>query len=83
MTIAEALKAQLLAEDSVTVWAGDPNLLLTAYEATGGRVVHPRDRIVAVLTAARRSKLFKQSGYIRACDFTGRREVLHPVFILA
>jgi hypothetical protein len=83
MTIAEALKAQMLAEDSVSAWAGDPNLLLTAYEMSGCRVEHPRNRIAAVLTAARRSKLFKQDGYIRACDSTGTREVLHPVFRLA
>jgi len=83
VTIAEALQAQMLAEKAKRAWAGNPDLLLTAYETAGGSVVHPLDRIKAVLGAARRSTLFVQKGYIRACDSSGRREVLHPVFELA
>lgn len=82
LSIASALRDQMLATKESRAWAGDPDLMLAAYEAAGGTVRHPLDRIQAVIAAARRSKLFAQDGYIRACDSTGRREVLHPVFKL-
>ena len=82
MSLAEALKSEMLEAKAVRAWCGDPDLCLAAYERTGGRVQHPLNRIKAVLDAARRSALFEQHGYIRACDATGRREVLHPVFKL-
>ncbi len=83
VTIAEALKSEMIKSKAKRAWAGDPDLLLSAYESSGGSVQHPMDRIGAVIAAARRSSLFKQSGYIRACDCSGRREILHPVFTLA
>lgn len=82
-TIAAALRAQMLATGETIAWAGDPDLMLSAYEAAGGSIEHPLDRIQAVIAAARRSKLFVQHGYIRACDSSGRREILHPAFKLA
>lgn len=85
MTLAEALREEMLA-GCRSAWAGNPQPLLDAYEnASSKRGVHnnhPENRVRAVLNAARRSKLFKQDGYIRACDRTGNREVLHPVFVL-
>ena len=83
VTIAEALKSEMVKTMAKRAWAGDPDLLLSAYETSGGSVQHPMDRIVAVISAARRSELFKQIGYIRACDSSGRREILHPCFELA
>lgn len=83
MTIAEALKNEMIKTHSKRAWAGDPDLLLSAYEACGGKVQHPMNRIAAVISAARRSEMFKQGGYIRACDSSGRREILHPCFELA
>ena len=82
LTIAEALKQTMLEEKAKHAWAGDPDLMLTAYRKSGGRVIHPLDRIAAVISAARKSKLFEQKGYIRACDSSGRREILHPLFVL-
>ena len=72
----------MLEENAKYAWSGDPDLMLTAYSKSGGRIVHPYNRIAAVVSAARNSKLFKQKGYIRACDSSGRREILHPVFVL-
>ncbi|WP_291519316.1 hypothetical protein [Acidovorax sp.] len=83
VTIAEALKSEMIKTKSKRAWAGDPDLLLSAYEVCGGKVQHPMDRIAAVISAARRSELFKQVGYIRACDSSGRREILHPCFELS
>lgn len=83
VTIAEALKSEMLKENTTVAWAGEPDLLLSAYSLAGGRVTHPLDRIEAVIAAARRSKLFVKDGYIRACDSSGRREILHPCFKLA
>lgn len=40
------------------------------------------NKIKSVIDAARRSPDFVQVGYIRACDASGRREILHPVFAL-
>lgn len=82
LTIAEALKCEMIKVQAKRAWAGDPDLLLSAYEASGGKVQHPMDRIAAVISAARRSDLFRQAGYIRACDRSGRREILHPCFEL-
>jgi hypothetical protein len=72
----------MAAQGARRAWCGDPDLCLSAYARTGGRVVHPLNRIKSVLDAARRSPLFEQRGYIRACDITGKREVLHPQFML-
>lgn len=83
VTIAEALKCEMLRTKEKRAWAGDPDLLLSAYRISGGAVVHPLDRIAAVIAAARKSSLFMQEGYIRACDSSGRREILHPCFKLA
>lgn len=83
VTIAEALKSEMIKTKAKRAWAGNPDLLLSAYEASGGKVVHPMDRVAAVIAAARRSQLFRQAGYIRACDSSGRREILHPCFELA
>lgn len=82
VTIAQALRAQMIADGRTRAWAGDPDLMLEAYDAAGGRVEHPLDRIKAVVNAARQSALFKQPGYIRACDSRGRREIRHPYFVL-
>lgn len=82
ITIAESLKNEMIKAGAKRAWAGNPDLLLSAYEASGGAVQHPMNRIAAVISAARRSKLFKQDGYIRACDSSGRREILHPCFVL-
>lgn len=82
LTIAEALKQAMLDQGAKRAWGGDPDLMLAAYSNSGGQIVHPLDKIAAVIAAARRSPLFVQKGYIRACDSSGRREILHPVFIL-
>lgn len=81
-TLAQHLKDVMTEQKAKRAWAGDPNLCLDAYERSGGTRIHPLNRIKSVLDAARRSPEFKQEGYIRACDATGRREILHPVFIL-
>lgn len=81
-TLAEHLRDEMLASGATCAWAGDPDLCLSAYQRSGGCVVHPLNKIKAVLDAARRSKLFKHDGYIRACDASGTREILHPMFAL-
>lgn len=81
-SIAEALRAEMLRTGAADVWAGDPDLCLTAYENAGGTLAHPLNRIKATIDAARRSPLFVRSGYIRACDSSGTREILHPCFTL-
>lgn len=78
--LAQCLKAVMIERGAVRVWAGDPNLCHDVYERCGGRRVHPLDKIKSVIDAARRSPEFVQVGYIRACDASGRREILHPVF---
>lgn len=80
--IADCLK-EVMAEEGVDyVWAGQFGMCGEAYSRFGGRVVHPLNRIRAVIDAARRSPEFRQKGYIRAMDSTARREILHPVFEL-
>ena len=79
ITIAQALRIEMIQTGADLAWAGDPDLLLSAYEKSAGTIVHPLARIAA----ARKSTLFKQDGYIRAFDSTGRREVLYPCFKLA
>lgn len=81
-SIAECLKREMIKQNADCVWAGDPDLCLAAYEHSSGKVVHPLNKIKAVIDAARRSKLFKSDGYIRACDCTGTREILNPCFKL-
>lgn len=81
-TIAEHLRDEMLAQEANQVWAGDHDLCISAYLRYGGKVEHPLNRVKAVLDAARRSPLFVHAGYIRACDMSGRREILHPVFRL-
>ena len=81
-TIASCLRDLMIETGTKRAWAGDPNLCLTAYENSGGNRIHPLNRIKSVLDAARKSPDFVSGGYIRACDATGRREVLHPVFVL-
>lgn len=80
--IDQALKGLMLEQKSKRAWAGDPDLLLGAYKVSGGKIVHPENRVKAVLSALRKSALFQQPGYIRASDRTGRREVLHAFFTL-
>lgn len=81
-TLAEILRDEVVQTKSKRVWSGNPDLCLSAYEKSGGKIIHPVNRIKAVLDAARKSSLFEQAGYIRACDATGRRETKHPVFVL-
>jgi hypothetical protein len=81
-TLAECLKIELLERNEDIVWAGDPDLCLSAYQRFDGKVEHPLNRIKAVIDAARRSKLFQSDACIRACDSSGTREILHPVFKL-
>ena len=81
-TLAEHLRDEMRANERTHAWAGDPDLCIGAYLRSGGRVEHPLNKIKSVLDAARRSPLFVHDGYIRACDCTGMREILHPVFIL-
>jgi hypothetical protein len=81
-SLAECLKIELLQRKESSVWAGDPDLCISAYLRFGGKVKHPLNRIKATLAAARRSDLFVRDGYIRACDSSGTREILHPVFKL-
>lgn len=81
LPLAECLRAQMLESKCQRAWAGDPDLMLAAYARSGGAVVHPQNRIKAVVDAARRSSLFVRCN-IRAADAAGRREVLHPVFTL-
>ena len=80
--LADCLKAAMIDSGAKRAWAGDPNLCHEAYARSGGTRVHPLNRIKSVIDAARRSPDFVQVGYIRACDASGRREILHPVFVL-
>lgn len=82
LTLAEHLRAEMLDRKADCAWAGDPDLCISAYQRSAGRVQHPLNKIKAVLDAARRSELFKHDGYIRACDANGMREILHPIFTL-
>lgn len=61
-------------------WAGDPELLIEAYQKTGGKIQHPMAKIKAVLDAARKSDLFEKCGYVKAHDCRGNREIHHPLF---
>lgn len=79
-TLAEHLKLEMLKQGADIVWAGDPDLCISAYLRSGGKVEHPLNKIKATLDAARRSDLFVSDGYIRACDSSGTREILHPTF---
>lgn len=81
-TIAECAKSVILASGQDYIWAGHFGLCGEAYALSGGRVAHPLNRTRAVIQAVRKSPLFYQSGYIRASDTAGRREILHPVFKL-
>lgn len=81
-TIAECLREIMVEQQADVAWAGEPDLLLAAFAKFGGQVTHPLNRIQAVISAARNSKIFESDGFIRACDSTGRREVLLPVFKL-
>ena len=80
-TLAESLKAEMLETGAKLAWAGHPDLMLSAYGRTNGRVMHPMNRIKAVVNAARQSPLFEKLR-IRATDSAGRREILHPAFRL-
>lgn len=82
LTLAEHLREEMLERKAECAWAGDPDLCISAYQRSAGRVQHPLNKIKAVLDAARRSELFKHDGYIRACDASGEREILHPMFAL-
>lgn len=82
LTLAEHLRDEMLERKANSAWAGDPDLCISAYQRSVGRVMHPLNKIKAVLDAARRSELFKHDGYIRACDASGMREILHPMFKL-
>ena len=82
LTIAEAVKTEMVARKIDSVWSGEPDLCISAYIKTGGKVSHPSNRIKAVIDAVRNSDLFYSDGYIRACDSTCKREILHPCFKL-
>ena len=82
MTIAEALRKEMISRGVGQAWSGDPDLCLSAYALTNGQVKHPLNRIKAVLDGARRSPLFEQRGYVLASDASGNREVQHPLFVL-
>lgn len=82
LTIAQALRQEMLRTGAKLAWVGEPDLLLEAYKLSGGRIEHPMSQVAAVLAAVRRSKLFVPAGFIRACDSAGRREILHPCFRL-
>jgi hypothetical protein len=60
LSLAQALRHEMIARKARYAWAGDPDLLLEAYDKAGGAIQHPLDRIQAVLAAARRSLLFVQ-----------------------
>lgn len=79
-TLAEAAKHEMQARGEEVIWAGDPDLCISTYMSTGGKVEHPLNKVKAVIGAVRRSSLFEQDGYIRACDSSGTREILHPCF---
>lgn len=81
-TLAVAAKRVMIERSAKYLWAGDPDLCLQAYELSGGNRVHPLNRIRSVIDAVRRSPDFVQVGYIKACDSTGRREIMHPAFSL-
>lgn len=85
-TIAECIRESMIADKRIIVWrGGDPDRLIEAcIEATTARNgnEHPLARIDRALAALRASPLFRQAGYIRACDSRGAREILHPVFVL-
>ena len=81
-TLAQHLADVMSEQGEEQIWVGNPNPLHDAYKRSGGRVVHPVDRMKSVIDAARRSSLFYRGGYVRACDNTGRREILRPLFVL-
>lgn len=80
-TIAGHLK-DIMTEQNVTyAWQGNHALLTEAYARSGRTTaVHPLDRIKAVMNSVARSDLFEHSGYIRAVDASGSREIQHRCF---
>lgn len=83
MTIADHIEDVMREQGLKRIWAGDPNTCHEIYERFGGKRSHPLNRIKSVIDAARRSPKFSHGGYIRACDGSGRREILHPTFVLS
>ena len=81
LTIAEAVKQVMLREGKTYIWFGHLDIWGDAHELASGRGAHPKDAWQSVRKALSSSKLFKQTGYIRAADWSGR-EILHPRFVL-
>lgn len=73
----------MIREGIKRMWRGhDADLIAEAYEAAGGTLAHPLNRIDAVMNALARSKLFVCDECVRACDSNGRREILHNLYRL-
>lgn len=81
-TLAEYLRDEMAVRGETEVWSGDPDLCISAYIRSGGKVRHPLNKIKAVIDAARKSSLFEPADFIRAHDSSGRRQILMPVFKL-
>lgn len=81
-TIAEHLKDIMLESNIEYAWQGNHGILTEAYSRTGRKLIHPLNRIKAVMNSVARSDLFVHSGYIKAVDISGRREVNHRCFKL-
>jgi hypothetical protein len=58
------------------------NICHEIYERSGGTRIHPQNKLKSVMDAVRKDKRFRPFGYLRACDCTGKREILHPVFTI-
>jgi hypothetical protein len=85
-TIADCIRESMIADKRIIVWrGGDPDRLIEACmnaSTTRNGNEHPLARMDRALAAIKASPLFRQAGYIRACDSRGAREILHPVFVL-
>ena len=82
VSIAVALKNEMIARQKEFVWGGDADLCISAYMETNGKICDPLKMVKAVIDAASRSNLFEADGYMRANDSSGSRKALHPIFKL-
>lgn len=81
LTIAAAIKEIILKKEKNFIWFGHIDTWSEAHELARGTGVHPKDAWQSVRKALSSSKLFRQEGFIRAADWSGR-EILHPRYVL-
>lgn len=81
-TIADTAAAVMREQGKKLLWLGDPNLWHEVYlRHYGHNGSHPMNVYHAVISAVRRSKLFRHAGYIKSCGWSDR-ETRHPTFEL-